>query len=257
MYGAIIGDINGSIYEFNNHKSKDFEMFSREMDFTDDTVMTIAVADSLLHGIPIRRALFKWYQKYPFESYGLRFMNWLEGGACKPLRSFGNGSAMRVSPVGLLARSVEQVKQMSYEVTAVSHGHPEGLKGAEATAMMIFLAKKGKSKEELRAYFKANYYPQHIDLDEVRNNDFYWNESCQGTVPQAMECFFQSNDFEDCIRTAISIGGDSDTIGAICGGVAEAFYGVPAYMVRKTNAYLSEEIRVILDELYEVTNDRN
>ncbi len=254
MIGAIVGDIVGSRFEFANHKEKGFELFvaakpmvevteeslKAALDtstFTDDSVMTLAVADAILRwregADPSYEALSKltvlsmrrFGTMYPLAGYGGTFDIWLRSEEMGPYNSWGNGAAMRVSACGWAGRTLDEVKAMSRTVTEVTHNHPEGIKGAEATAVATFLARTGKSMEEIRQYVLENYYKIDFTLDEIRPT-YEFDVSCQGSVPQALEAFFESTSFEDAIRNAISVGGDSDTIGAICGAVAGAFYGV-------------------------------
>ena len=236
MFGAILGDIIGSPYEFDRgNKSKEFPLFSHNSNFTDDTVMTIAVAEALMDCAPdstddkIRRKLVASMQKYgklyPDAGYGGRFMVWLNLDP-KPYNSYGNGSAMRVSSVAWLYNDIETVRRMARLSADVTHNHPEGLKGAEATASAIFLARTGHSKAEIKAYVEQEFgYNLNRTCDEIRPTYFHV-ESCQGTVPEAITAFFEGNDFEDVIRTAVSLGGDCDTLTAIAGSIAEGFYGV-------------------------------
>ena len=216
MLGAIIGDMVGSIYEFDNHRSKNFPFFSGRCYPTDDSIMTIALAKAILENDGkvegLSEKAVEWMQKigqqYPNCGYGGRFRRWMYDDDPHPYRSYGNGAAMRVSACGWTGNSMEEVKQLSYAVTAVTHDHPEGIKGAEAAACAIFLARTGRSKDEIHTTYE-------------------FNETCQETVPQAIEAFLESTSFEDAIRNAISIGGDSDTLAAITGSIAEAFYGIP------------------------------
>lgn len=250
MLGSIIGDIVGSIYEFHNHRSKDFELFSDQCFFTDDTVMTLAIAEALLQSkkdYSNLDAMTIKYMKlygylYPNCSYGVSFRWWLESRNPIPYNSFGNGAAMRVSPVAYVATSLEEVKYLSRKVTEVTHNHPEGIKGAEATAIAIYLARNGSSKDEISQYIQNNYYDLNFRLDDIRET-YEFNETCQQTVPQAIKAFLESFSFEDAIRNAISIGGDSDTLAAITGGIAEAFYGVPKEIAEKALSYLDERLR--------------
>jgi len=250
MIGAIIGDIVGSRFEFRNTLRTDFELFTSENTFTDDTVMTCAVARAILDasGDPARlyKAAISSMQRvgrqYPDCGYGARFIRWMFSRRPEPYGSFGNGSAMRVSPVGFAARTLEECKAMSRAVTAPSHDHPEGLKGAEATAVAVFLARQGKTKDELRAAMEA-YYTLDRDCAWYRTNwDGHGAEICQISVPQALTCFFESDGFEDCIRKCVSTGGDSDTVAAIAGGVAEAFYGVPDGLRESAMIFLDEPL---------------
>ena len=238
MRGAILGDIIGSRFEFSNCKSKRFDLFPQDTFFTDDSVMTIAVASALMRWKDEGGDLRDWAVKEMrrigcahFNSgYGGMFRNWLKSGDPQPYNSWGNGAAMRVSSCGWVGQSIEEVKDLSAAVTEVTHNHPEGMKGAEATAVCVYLARIGKTKDEIKRYVLDNYYSIDFTLDEIRE-DYHFEESCQGTVPQALEAFFEADGFIDAIRNAISIGGDSDTIGAITGGVAEACWGIsPRYL---------------------------
>ena len=283
MLGAIIGDIVGSIYEFDNIKTKEFEFFQENMELTDDSVMTLAVAKALMDTLKtgnergfknlsreISEEKLKLIQnkfgseinpkteleanailrmveignKYPHMSYGTRFRYWLE----EPIayNSFGNGSAMRVSPVAYVAKNIEEVKFLSREVTKVSHNHEEGIKGAEATAVAIFMARNKCSKEEIKAEMEKYYSLDFNYEDLVRSYGF--DETCQGTVPEAIYIFLESKDFEDAIRTAISIGGDSDTLAAIVGSIAEAYYTIPDAIREKALSYMDSFERKIYDE---------
>ena len=236
MFGAILGDIIGSPYEFDRgNKSKEFPLFSSESHFTDDTVITIAVAEALMDCAPdstddeIRQKLVdsmcKYGKLYPDAGYGGRFMVWLNLDP-KPYNSYGNGSAMRVSPVAWLYNDMETVRRMARLSADVTHNHPEGIKGAEATASAIFLARTGHSKAEIKAYIEQEFgYSLNRTCDEIRPTYFHV-ESCQETVPEATTAFLEGNDFEDVIRTAVSLGGDCDTLTAIAGSIAEGFYGV-------------------------------
>ncbi len=235
MLGAIIGDMVGSIYEFHNHRSKDFPFFSDQCWPTDDSIMTIAVAKALLatdgKAEGLSKQAVKWMRKigrqYPDCGYGGRFYGWMFSDRPQPYGSYGNGAAMRVSACGWAAGSLGEARELAYAVTSVTHDHPAGIDGAEAVACAIYLARTGSSKEEIRQFIEDNYYDLDFTLDEIRPR-YRFNESCQGTVPQAIEAFLESESFEDAIRNAISIGGDSDTLAAIAGGIAEAFYGIPA-----------------------------
>ena len=235
MIGAIVGDIVGSKYEWVYFKSKDFELLDPEKcSFTDDSVMTIAVAAALadwkiksgdLSALAIKR-MKEFGRRFPYAGYGGRFDEWLNAENPQPYNSWGNGAAMRVSACGWAANSVEEAITLSNVVTAVTHNHPEGLKGAAATASCVYLARTGSPKDEIRRHVEENYYKMDFSLDEIRPT-YDFDVSCQGSVPQALESFFESVSFEDAIRNAVSIGGDSDTIAAITGAVAGAYYGVP------------------------------
>ena len=258
MFGAIIGDIVGSRFEWHNIKTKEFELFHRRCHPTDDSVMTLAVAQAILDsdGDPASLSensvrnmqVFGW--RYPGAGYGGRFIKWLCAEDPQPYNSYGNGSAMRVTPCGFAAKTLEEAIDMADAVTRVTHNHPEGMKGAEAVAAAIFLARSGKTKEEIRSHIEQNYYPLDFTLDEIRP-DYTFHVSCQKSVPQALEAFFESTSFEDAIRNAISIGGDSDTIASITGGIAEAYYGIPVTIEKMALAFLYSQQREILDAFRE------
>lgn len=243
MLGAIIGDIVGSIYEFNNHRRKSFELFSKKMFFTDDTVMTCAVANSLLsnRGKYIVDDLREYGSLYPDKGYGGSFRAWLFSKKPKPYYSFGNGAAMRISPVAWFSLDEEEVKELCWRITECTHDHPEGLKGAEVTAMCIFKALHTKDKEKIREY-ACEQYPEIATMnytDLVKNYKF--NETCQETVPQAIYCFLISKNFEDCLRTCVSIGGDTDTLCAISCAIAEAYYGIPKQYKKEILKYFTKK----------------
>ena len=274
MIGAIIGDVVGSRFEHKNHRSKDFELFTDECFVTDDSIMTLAVTKALLetdkvvfegpnntrHDAEYLNILSKNIivtmqeigRVYPNCGYGGNFSRWIFSKNPKPYGSYGNGAAMRISPVGAIAESVYEVKLLARAVTAISHNHVEGLKGAEATAMAIYLARTGHSKDEIREYILDNYYEIDFTLDEIRDS-YRFDVTCQGTVPQAIQAFLEADSFEDAIRNAISIGGDSDTLAAITGSIAEAYYGVPDDLVEKALGYLDDELL----EIYEAFVSNN
>ncbi len=255
MIGAIVGDIVGSRFEWNNHRSKDFDLFSNQCFFTDDSVMSLAVCDALMRSSPnyhdlsdrVVESMQTMGRSYPNCGYGDSFYRWLYSDMPMPYNSFGNGAAMRVSGCGYVATSIDEVKQFSRTVTQVTHNHPEGIKGAEATAMAVFLARNGKKQSEIRDFIVKNYYSMNFSLDSIRDS-YQFNETCQDTVPQALEAFFESTGFEDAIRNAISIGGDSDTLAAITGAVAEAYYGVPTNIREHALTFLDERLLHILFE---------
>lgn len=255
MYGAILGDIIGSPYEFDmGNKSKDFPLFSKSSIFTDDTVMTIAVAEGFM-GAPDNEAVIrlrlicsmqKWGCRYPYAGYGLRFQNWLESKNPRPYNSFGNGSAMRVSSVAWLYDDLDTVRHMARLSAEVTHNHPEGIKGAEATASAIFMARTGSSKSEIKAYIEEQFeYDLSRTCDEIRPN-YHHVESCQKTVPEAITAFLEGDSFEDVIRTAVSLGGDCDTLTCIAGSIAEGFYGVPEALKQECRDRLAEDILDVL-----------
>jgi ADP-ribosylglycohydrolase len=251
MLGAIIGDIVGSIYEFDNYRSKDFEFFGRKADFTDDTVCTIAVADALLHGKSPADALYEWCNRYPGRGYGGLFGRWIQSPGGHPYNSYGNGAAMRVSPAGLLGRTLDEALALARKVTEVTHNHPEGLKGGAATTHAIFLARNDAGPDEIRAEIRSHYgYDLSRTVDGIRPH-YRFNETCQETVPEALICAFEAKGFEDAIRNAISIGGDSDTVAAIAGAVAEAMFAIPDSLAREGLSRLPAEMNQVVRELYD------
>jgi ADP-ribosylglycohydrolase len=251
MLGAIAGDMIGSVYEFDNRRSKDFPLFTEATTFTDDTILSVAVADVLLHGGDYAKAFKTYYWRYPNPtgSYGARFHQWAAAPTLTPYNSWGNGSAMRVSPVGFAGTSLDDVLQEAEKTAAVTHNHPEGIKGAQATAAAIFLARQGKSKADIRTYITEQFgYDLHRTVDEIRPT-YSFNESCQGTVPEAIVAFLDSTDFEDAIRNAVSLGGDSDTLTCITGGIAEAFYGdIPEHIRQSVWERLDEPLKQVVEE---------
>jgi len=250
MLGAIIGDIVGSVYEWHNIKAKDFPLFSDKCFFTDDTVMTVAVADALLNGgtaDSFISSMKKFGRLYPHSGYGARFGSWLFSDDREPYNSWGNGSAMRVSPCGWFADSLEEAENLAEQSAAVTHNHPEGIKGAKATAAAIYLSWTGATKADIKDYIESNYgYNLSQSLDEIRPT-YRFNESCQETVPEAIVAFLESTGFEDAIRNAISLGGDSDTLAAITGGIAEAAYGIPKEIADKALSYLDAPLKDVYD----------
>ena len=252
MIGAIIGDIVGSRFEFNNNRSTEFEFFHPDCEYTDDTVMTVAVADAIMSGRPFGEVMHEYGRKDPKRGYGGRFFNWLLSKNPQPYNSFGNGSAMRVSPCAFLAKgNREQALTWATASAVCTHNHPEGVKGAMAVTDCILMAQARKPKEDIRKLVEELYdYDMNFTIDEIRPR-FGFNEICQMTVPQAVECFLESHDFESAIRIAISLGGDSDTIANITGGIAEAYYGVPEEMRKTAMAMLSEEMQQVVNKMYE------
>ena len=253
MIGAIVGDVVGSIYEFDNIKTKDFELFGEGCFVTDDSVMSLAVAQAILdckgdYKILSARATARMQEMgraYFNLSYGTSFRSWLAAEEPSPYNSYGNGAAMRISAVGHAASTIEQAKEMARAVTAVSHDHPEGIRGAESVAVAMVMARQGATKEVIRDYVLKNYYNVNFKLDDIR--EFYsFNETCQFTVPQAFAAFFEATGFEDAIRNAISLGGDSDTLAAITGGFAEVYYGVPKPIRASAESYLDDRLLGIL-----------
>ena len=225
MIGAIAGDIVGSIYEWANIKTKEFELFSPEALFTDDSVLTVALADSILNDADYGAVMKSYYFRYPNSGYGGSFHQWAQSDQDSPYNSWGNGSAMRTSPVGYVCSSLEDTLNQAKHYASFTHNHPEGVKGAQATAAAIYLARTGEPKEGIRKYLTTTFdYDLTQTLDEIRPH-YTFDVSCQGTVPPAIVAFLESDSFEDAVRNAISLGGDSDTLACITGGIAEAFYG--------------------------------
>ena len=263
MYGAISGDMIGAPYEIDRgDKTKDFPLFIRSSQFTDDSVMTIAVAEALMDTMgqdddKIKAALItsmrKWGEKYPHAGYGARFIHWLRAADPKPYGSFGNGSAMRVSAAGWLYKSLEETRHMAALTAEVTHNHPEGIKGAEATAAAIYLARTGRNKEEIKAYIVREFgYDLTRTCDEIRP-DYRHVESCQQTVPEAITAFLEGKDFEDVIRSAVSLGGDCDTLTCIAGSMAEAMYGIPAPIREECRKRLPSDMLAVCDRFESFT----
>ena len=252
MIGAIAGDIIGSVYEWNNIKTKQFDLFSPRCHFTDDSILTIALADSILTGASYSDNLKKFYHLYPNGGYGGSFHSWAQSEGAEPYNSWGNGAAMRISPAGYAYNDLDTVLQRAAEFTSVTHSHPEGIKGGQATAAAIFLARTGKSKIEIREFIETRFqYDLSRHVDDIRPT-YTFDVSSQGTVPQAIRAFIDSTDFEDAIRTAVSLGGDTDTLACITGGIAQAFYGgVPALIVSRVYGILDGRLGKITRDFME------
>lgn len=255
MIGAIIGDIVGSRFEFDNYRAKDFEFLTHKCFFTDDSVMSLAVCEALMHCKPdysdlnneTIESMRRIGRSYPHCGYGGSFHRWMYSNNPQPYNSYGNGAAMRVSGCGYAANSIAEAVALSKAVTEITHNHPEGLKRAEATTIAVYMARTGSSLMAIRDCIVKNYYPINFTLDSIRDT-YQFNETCQDTVPQALEAFFESTSFEDAIRNAISIGGDSDTLAAITGAVAEAYYGVPNNIRKHALKFLDDRLLKILLE---------
>lgn len=253
MIGAIVGDIAGSRFEFKNIKSKEFDLFHKRCRFTDDSVMSLAVCQALIDSMPDYKHLSENAVKsiqligmeYPDCDYGQHFRRWIFSDNPKPYNSYGNGAAMRVSGCGYAANSIDEAVYLSYKVTKISHNHPEGMKGAAAIALAVYLARTGSSINKIKYYINKYFYQIDFTLDEIRET-YQYEISCQNSVPQALEAFFESTSFEDAVRNAISIGGDSDTIAAITGSVAGAYYGVPNEIRNAALEYLDDSLKEIL-----------
>jgi ADP-ribosylglycohydrolase len=248
LLGAITGDVIGSVYEFHNERSTDITLLQPKTTFSDDSVLTVATMDVLLHGGDYTKTYQAYGQKYPNRGWGSNFHYWIHDKTPKPYNSFGNGSAMRVSPVGWARDTLEGVLVEAKKSAEVSHNHPEGIKGAQATAAAVFLARKGKGKAEIKKYIEDTF---HYNLNRkvaLIREDYQFDETCQGSVPEAIIAFLESTDYENAIRLAVSIGGDSDTIACITGGIAEAFYGeVPALIAEKVLALLPSEFIGVIE----------
>ena len=261
MYGAILGDIIGSPFEFDRgDKTKDFKLFSRRSHFTDDSVMTLAVCEALLKvgqdatvkeiEDAVITSMQSWGRRYPHEGYGGYFRRWLTARHSEPYNSFGNGSAMRVSAAGWLYDSLEKTRVVAKATANVTHNHPEGIKGAEATASAIFMARNGSSKEEIKKYIENEFhYDLNRTLDEIRPS-FHMDETCQKTVPEAIIAFLEARNFEDAIRNAVSLGGDTDTLGAITGSIAEAYFGISETLISECRNRINKDMRDIVDAFY-------
>ena len=246
MIGAIAGDIIGSIHEGAGTKTKQFELFGPYNRFTDDTVLTVAVAESILCDTDLVDALHEYFHRYPQAGYGGSFIQWALQRRREPYNSWGNGSAMRVSSVGFAYDTLEEVMQHAERTAAVTHDHPEGIKGAQATAVAIFLARSGSDKPTIKQHIvEAFGYDLSTPLDTIRET-YQFDVSCQGSVPQSIVAFLEATDFEDAIRNAISLGGDADTMACIAGGIAEGFWGVPSEIEKLTMERLDDDLRAIV-----------
>jgi ADP-ribosyl-[dinitrogen reductase] hydrolase len=250
MLGAIIGDIVGSIYEFQNHRSKAFPLFDPKADFTDDTVCTVALADALLRNADPAATLRAWCRRYPGRGYGGMFRRWIDDDSLGRYNSFGNGAAMRVSAAALLGIDLRSTLLLADRITEITHDHPEGMKGARATVTAIWLARAGESVDMIRAMVAQRFgYDMGRTVDDIRPR-YVFNETCQETVPEALICALEATDFEDAIRNAISIGGDSDTVACIAGGVAEARFGIPAAIAAEGVRWLPQEMVDVVWRVY-------
>lgn len=251
MLGAITGDIIGSVYEFATQKTKDFPLFTDQSIFTDDTILTVAVADVLLHGGTYTAAFKRYYQLYPNPcgGYGARFQAWAASANSQPYNSWGNGAAMRVSPVAYAHQTLDAVLQAAQQTAVVTHNHPEGIKGAQATAAAIFLAHQGQSQTSIKQYIETQFgYDLSRSVDQIRPT-YEFNESCQETVPEAIVAFLESTSFTDAIRNAVSLGGDSDTLTCITGSIAEAFYGeVPDVIADRVWDLLPAPLKTVVEQ---------
>jgi ADP-ribosylglycohydrolase len=249
MIGAIAGDIIGSVYEHRPIKTKEFPLFDPRCRFTDDSVLTVAVADSILAGRPYLESMQEIGRRYPAAGYGGAFIQWLHSDDPQPYNSWGNGSAMRVSPVGFAFATQEEVLRQAQKTAEISHNHPEGIKGAQAAALAVFLSRTGHDKEEIRKQIGQGFgYDLERAVDDIRPG-YSFDISCQGTVPEAIIAFLDSQSYEDAVRNAVSLGGDSDTLACITGAIAEAFYGtVPSNIRTKVKALLPPDLWAITEK---------
>lgn len=260
MFGAVLGDIIGSRFEFDRGgKTKDFKLFTGEDEFTDDSVMTAGVAQGLINAgkdsteKEIKKSLIKSMQKfgrrYPYAGYGARFIDWVHTDNPEPYNSWGNGSAMRVSAAGWLYDSLERTLDVARWTAEVSHNHPEGIKGAQCTAAVIYLSRIGKSKEEIKDYVIREFeYDLHESLDEMRRRHRH-DESCMDSLPKALVSFFEGNSYEDVVRNSVSLGGDTDTLAAIAGAMAEGMYEIPESILREGIGFIPEDIREAIEKI--------
>jgi len=249
IIGAIAGDIIGSVYEWNNVKTIDFDIFQSKSTFTDDSVLTLATMDAILNKKNYAESYQLFGRNYPHRGYGGHFHSWIYSESPEPYNSWGNGSAMRVSPVGWYGNTIEEIMTEAQKSAEVTHNHPEGIKGAQSTAAAIYMARTGKDKDVIKKYIMDTFhYDLERKIEDIRPN-YEFDVSCQGSVPEAIIAFLESTDFENAIRLAISIGGDSDTISCITGGIAEAYYQtVPDYIVENILKILPKELIKIIEE---------
>jgi ADP-ribosylglycohydrolase len=246
---AIAGDVIGSVHEGAGTKTKEFPLFVTDSRFTDDTVLTVAVADRLLHGGDYVDLFHDYFHAYPHAGYGESFIRWAGYRRREPYNSWGNGSAMRASPVGIICDTLDDVLAEALHSAAVTHNHSEGIRGAQATAVAVFLARTGRQKDAIKSHIEQEFgYNLSERLDEIRRR-YIFDVSCQGSVPQSIIAFLESDSYEDAVRNAISLGGDADTMACIAGGIAEAFYGgVPKDIRARAFAVLDERLRSVIDE---------
>lgn len=257
MLGAIAGDVIGSVHEHSGTKTKNFPLFVEASQFTDDTVLTVAVAERLLRGGSYVDWYHEYFHAYPEAGYGSSFIHWAEHRCREPYYSWGNGAAMRVSPIGIACNTLEEVLAQARASAEVTHNHPEGIRGAQATAAAVFLARSGYTKADIKTYIEQEFgYCLSERLDDIREH-YCFDVSCQGSVPQSIIAFLEADGFEDAVRNAISLGGDADTMACIAGGIAEAFFGgVPDEIASRTLAVLDERLHGVVGEFQERFADR-
>ena len=251
MIGAIAGDIIGSVYEFRNWKGgiNDFPLFTEKSTFTDDTVLSVATADCIMNDLDFTTTYQKYAREYRGRGYGGMFRRWIDTEDPQPYNSFGNGSAMRVSPIGFTYNTLEETLEMAKKSAEVTHNHPEGIKGSMSISSAIFLARKGKTKEEIKSFIEETFeYDLSRTVAEIKP-DYWFQETCQGSVPEAIICFLESTDYENCIRLTIWLGGDCDTTACMAGGIAEAFYGgVPEFIATEAYKRLDPKLLEIVNK---------
>lgn len=255
LLGAICGDIIGSWYEFASTKDYNFKLLTDRSKFTDDTVCSIAIADALIHQEPFEGRLQYWCRKYPRAGYGGMFRSWIYSDTMEPYNSWGNGSAMRVSAVGAYAKSLDEAMDLAKKTAEITHNHPEGIKGAQATALAIYLALIGKNKDEIKDMIEKNFaYELHRKYDDIQPL-YSFEVSCQKSVPESIIAFLESDDYESAIRKTIAFGGDADTMGAITGGIAAAFYGeIPSYILNECLNRIPDEMKDVIDKFNSAIN---
>lgn len=249
MLGAIAGDIIGSVYESHCLKTTEFAIFTAYSTYTDDTVLTVAVADCILHRKDYATEFKRYAMKYPYAGFGGMFFRWASSDDAKPYNSFGNGSAMRVSPIGFAFDTMEEVLAEARRSAEVTHNHPEGVKGAQAIAAAIFLARQGKDKGEIRQFIEESFgYDLHRTLEQIRPH-YYFDVTCQGSVPEAIIAFLESTDYEDAVRNAVSLGGDADTLACMTGGIAQAYYGIiPVDIIEEVRSRLDPDLLTVVEQ---------
>lgn len=257
LRGAICGDIIGSMYEWRRTKDYNFQLFTPRSRFTDDTVCSIAVADAVTNGLPFDEKLQEWCRKYINAGYGGKFRYWIRAENPAPYGSYGNGSAMRVSSVGAVASSIEECLELAEKSASVTHNHPEGIKGAQATALAIYLSLEGFDKERIKNELEKRFgYDLSRNYEDIQRN-YRFEVSCQKSVPEAIIAFLISHDYESAVRRAVAYGGDADTQAAIAGSIAAAYYGeIPDYIIEKCMAKLPDEMKTVINNLDNTIDDK-
>lgn len=252
MIGAIIGDIIGSVYEFNPTKNLNFQAFKDGSKFTDDTVLTIAIADAIINNKSFKDSVYEWARKYPKSGYGRKFWDWMTSKNPQPYNSLGNGSAMRVSPVAFTNLNLQEKLELAKQSAIITHNHPEGIKGAQAITMAIHMALMGEDKKQIKKEIEKHY---HYDLSRdyhLIEGNYKYDITCPGSVPEALIAFFESSDYESAIRLAVSLGGDADTQACMVGGIAEAYYkDIPKSFILKALEFLPDDMKALVKQYYE------